>query len=182
MSFESIESRIENRSAIPDALEDRGSSVNLHLPGTVNNKGKEVFILGDINIDFLKYNDNNQTSEYLDMLLDQEFMPLITKATHLTVIKVIKAGICLEDVSDHLPIFCTVANKPSILNDAKYFRDFSHFDSNSFLSDVEAIDFCGLVHDDINQSINDLVDILQRISDKHAPKRRLNNKKETTPK
>ena len=48
------------------------------------------------------------------------------------------------------------------LNDAKYFRDFSHFDSNSFLSDVEAIDFCGLVHDDINQSINDLVDMIQR--------------------
>ena len=30
----------------------------------LNNKGKEVFILGDINIDFLKYNDDNQTSEY----------------------------------------------------------------------------------------------------------------------
>ena len=36
---------------------------------------------------------------------------------------------------------------------------------------------CGLVNDNENQSINDLVDILQRISDKHAPKRRLNNKK-----
>ena len=34
LSFESIESRIETRSAIPDAREDRGSSVNLHLPGT----------------------------------------------------------------------------------------------------------------------------------------------------
>ena len=89
--------------------------------------------------------------------------------------KVIKAGICLADVSDHLPIFCTVANKPSILNDAKYFHDFSHFDSDSFLSDVEAIDFCGLVNEDVNQSINDLVqlvDILQRIPDKHAPAKR----------
>ena len=70
-----------------------------------------------------------------------------------------------------------MANKPSILNDAKYFRDFCHFDSDSFLSDVEAIDFCGLVNEDVNQSINDLADILQRISDKHAPKRGLNDKK-----
>ena len=50
----------------------------------LNNKGKEVFILGDINVDFLKYNDDNQTSEYLDMLIDHVFMPLVTKATHLT--------------------------------------------------------------------------------------------------
>ena len=49
----------------------------------LNNKGKEVFILGDINVDFLKYNDDHQTSEYLDMLLDQGFLPLITKATRL---------------------------------------------------------------------------------------------------
>ena len=49
----------------------------------LNNKGKEVFILGDINVDFLKYNDDNQTSEYLDMLLDQGFMQLNTKATRL---------------------------------------------------------------------------------------------------
>ena len=50
----------------------------------LNNKGKEVCILGDIDVDFLKYNDENQTSaEYLDMLLDQGFMPLITKATRL---------------------------------------------------------------------------------------------------
>jgi len=44
-------------------------------------KGHEVFVLGDININFLKYNDDNYTSDYLDMLLDLSFMPLITKAT-----------------------------------------------------------------------------------------------------
>ena len=70
-----------------------------------------------------------------------------------------------------------MANKPSVLNDVKYFRAFSHFDSDLFLSDVEAIDFCGLVNEDVNESINDLADILQRISDKHAPKRGLNDKK-----
>jgi len=50
---------------------------------TLNSKGKEVLILGDVNIDFLKYKDM-QTSEYLDMLFDLGFMPVITKATRLT--------------------------------------------------------------------------------------------------
>ena len=34
----------------------------------LNNYGREIFILGDINIDFLKYNNDNQTSEYLDIV------------------------------------------------------------------------------------------------------------------
>ena len=96
----------------------------------LNNKGKGVFILGDINIDFLKYNNDNQTSEYLDMLLDQGFARLITKATSLTdhtstlidhiyTNAVIETGICLADLSDHLPILCTVANKPFTTNETK---------------------------------------------------------------
>ena len=50
----------------------------------LNNKGKEVFVLGDININLLNYNRDNQTSDYLDMLLDLGYMPLITKATCVT--------------------------------------------------------------------------------------------------
>lgn len=51
----------------------------------LNNKRKEVFIVDDINIGFLKYNSDNQTSEYLDIrLLNCGFMMLITKATRLT--------------------------------------------------------------------------------------------------
>lgn len=81
--------------------------------------------------------------------------------------------------SNHLSIFCTVANELPVSNEAKYFRYFSHFDSDSFLRDVEAIEFSGLVNDDVNEStgISNVVDILQKISDKHAPKRSLNSKK-----
>ena len=50
----------------------------------LNNKSKEVFVLGDININFLNYNRDNKTSDYLDMLLDLGYMPLITKATRIT--------------------------------------------------------------------------------------------------
>ena len=46
--------------------------------------------------------------------------------------KVIKAGICLADFSYHLAIFCTGANKLSMLNEADYSLDFFHFDSESF--------------------------------------------------
>ena len=50
----------------------------------LNNKSKEVFVFGDININFLNCNRDNKTSDYLDMLLDLGYMPLITKATRIT--------------------------------------------------------------------------------------------------
>lgn len=50
----------------------------------LNKKSKEVFVLGDININFLNYNRDNKISDYLDMLLDLGYMPLITKAMRIT--------------------------------------------------------------------------------------------------
>lgn len=45
----------------------------------LNTKGHEVLVLGDFNENLLKYNEDKQTSEYLDMLLSLGFMPIITK-------------------------------------------------------------------------------------------------------
>ena len=83
---------------------------------SLNSKGKEVMILGDVNIDFLKYNKDAQISAYLAILFDLGFMAVITKSTRVTdhtsslidhiytntPEKVIKSGICLADISDHL--------------------------------------------------------------------------------
>ena len=81
----------------------------------LNRKGREVLIFGDINENFIRYNDNKQTYEYLDM-------PVIAKATRITdhtsslidhiytntPEKRIKSGICHADISYHLPISCTI--------------------------------------------------------------------------
>ncbi len=37
-----------------------------------------------MNIDFLKYCSDNKTSDYLDMLLNQDYLPIVTKATRIT--------------------------------------------------------------------------------------------------
>lgn len=79
------------------------------------------------------------------MLLDLSFMPLITKATRITnhsstlidhicnnvPEKIIPAGICLADISDHLLIFCLII---------KYIKDFSKFDNEAFLSALAKVD------------------------------------------
>ena len=154
-------------------------------------QAKEVFVLGDININFLNYNRDIQTSDYLDMLLGLGYMPLITKATRITdhtatlidhiytnvPQKTTKAGICLADITDHLPVFCTVANRLPLSQETKHFRDFSHFNKDLFLNDLEAIDFNNLVNEDVNQSMNNVINVLKSLSDKHAPARKLSNNK-----
>ena len=79
----------------------------------------QLYILGDMNIDFLIYNHHAQTEEYLDMLHSNNISPVITKPTRITnhtatLIDHIYtnntnqtiSGIATVDISDHLPTFC----------------------------------------------------------------------------
>lgn len=81
----------------------------------------QLYILGDMNIDFLKYNYHTQTEEYLDMLHSNNISPIITKPTRITNYtatlidhiytnntKQMISGIATIDISDHLPTFCIV--------------------------------------------------------------------------
>ena len=43
-----------------------------------------MLVLGDLNENLLKYNEDKQTSEYLDMFLTLGFEPIITKPTRIT--------------------------------------------------------------------------------------------------
>ena len=115
-----------------------------------------MLVLGDFNENLLKYNEDKQISEYLDMLLS---LPIITKPTRMTdhtvtfidhictntPEKLIKAGICLADISDHLPVFYTMANTLPTNNAPRFFRDRRHFNEEAFHQDLIAVDFKTLI-------------------------------------
>ena len=152
----------------------------------LNTKGHEVLVVGDLNENLLKYNEDKQTSEYLDMLLTLGFMPIITKPTRITdhtatlidhiytnmPEKLMKSGLCLADISDHLPIFCTIANTLPTNNEPRFFRDFRHFNEDAYHQDLLAVDFKTLISNDVNESISTILDNLRAITDRHAPLRK----------
>ena len=96
----------------------------------------QLYILGDMNIDFFKYNHHAQTEEYLDMLHSNNISPVITKPTRITNhtatlidhiytknINQMISGIATVDISDHLPTFC-IADIPLQKQKLKrYYRD-----------------------------------------------------------
>ena len=98
------------------------SDFTLELEGIIKNvseKNQHIYITGDINIDFLKYNDHPKTEEHLDMLYSNNLVPLKTKPTRITnhtatlidhiytnvPIHDTVSGIALVDLSDHFPVF-----------------------------------------------------------------------------
>ena len=104
----------------------------------------KTVIMGDMNIDLLRFGSHTKTADYLDNLFSHGFLPLITKPTRLsnssaTLIDHIytndiynkgHSGIITTDVADHFGMFYLshgkikqVKNKKikiRIISDAKY--------------------------------------------------------------
>ena len=95
----------------------------------INSENKKCIIAGDFNIDGLKINNNESTSNFFNSIVEQAFIPTITLPTRITdhsatlidnifindkVIKsssIISAGNLYHDISDHLPNFILINDK-----------------------------------------------------------------------
>ena len=82
-------------------------------------ENKEIYIMGDMNIDLLKLNEHWKTGEYVENIFTHGFIPLITKPTRITDHSAtlidhiytnrtdtnMTSGIIMTDISDHFGIF-----------------------------------------------------------------------------
>ena len=87
---------------------------------SIKNTKKTIFLCGDFNIDLLKYNNNNSTKYFVAMLFNLGIYPLIDKPSKITESSAtiidniftnelnidITSGLMINDISDHLPVFC----------------------------------------------------------------------------
>ena len=153
----------------------------------------QLYILGDMNIDFLKYNSHALTEEYLDMLHSNNISPIITKPTRITNYTAtlidhiytnntnqIISGIATIDISDHLPTFCIVDIPVQKQKCKRYYRDYSQFDSELYLQDIKAIDW-STIHiesNDLNGIATKTIRTLQLIVNKHAPRKQISKTKQ----
>ena len=81
----------------------------------------DMYVMGDMNIDLLKYHSHQQTERYLNVIYSLDLLPVITKPTRITNhtatlrdliynnnVNRLTPGIVTVDISDHLPVFCMV--------------------------------------------------------------------------
>ena len=111
---------------------------------------KQVFLLGDFNINLLNYNDNQPTDDFLDSIASNYFIPYILHATRITshsktlidntfpnyISHEIISGNITATMSDHLPPFSFVPNILANLFIQKsnvYERDWSKCKQENFI-------------------------------------------------
>ena len=123
----------------------------------LNKQNKIVYLLGDFNIDLLKYEKHLLTTEYINSIFSLSFMPLIHRPTRVTnntasIIDNILSnwhnidfisGILPCDISDHFPIFNIISLKSSPVNftsQYKYIREINELtisNCSSMLSNID---------------------------------------------
>ena len=96
---------------------------------------KDIYILGDFNINLLNYGIHNKTNEFLDTMFSFNLYPLISKPTRIndtkatlidniftnTIEEKKQSGIIYSDLSDHFPVFSIVSGK-TVKYVPKYFK------------------------------------------------------------
>ena len=122
----------------------------------INNENKKAVILGDRNIDLLKYDINNMTNMYLDNIISRCFVPKILRPTRITATSPtlidhiysnirtehFTSGILINDVADHLGIFYSLENtKKSQRPQYQSNRIFSEKNMRKFNAMLEQMDF-----------------------------------------
>ena len=69
-----------------------------------NKKHKNGVIMGDMNVDLLKFESHNKTNDYLDNIFTRGFVPMITKPTRVTMSS---ASLIDHIYTNNLEYYCT---------------------------------------------------------------------------
>src|SRR6218665_2269861 len=97
------------------------------LLNAFNIGNKEVYLLGDYNMDLLKNETHRPSANFIDITSSYHFLPVITRPTRVTTntatlidnlitnrpLKVIHSSILIEDLSDHLPLIMWIDSSPT---------------------------------------------------------------------
>ena len=141
-----------------------------NLIETCNSRNIPTFLLGDFNLDILKYGQNKFATEYIDLLFSHGFIQTITKPTRCSSNSATLIDHCLTNstklthnsciitslLSDHFPIFYTI-NKPSPQKEVKFikYRDFSDENLSSFILNLNSINWTDFFNMDCAQEAYD---------------------------
>ena len=140
----------------------------------ITKEKKECYISGDFNIDLLKYDTNNNSSEFLNSMSSAGFLPSILQPTRITddtstiidniytnnVNQSSLSGNILISFADHLTQFISVQKKTNNHKPYDIFkRDFANFDEQSFKNDVSIQNWNSISLTDANEKLGELRDV-----------------------
>ena len=167
------------------------------LMNSLKKENKQVYMMGDFNIDLTKIENDNCTGEFFDIVTSHLFVPHIILPTRITARSKtlidniysnsenfregISGNITLS-ISDHLAQFLIIPyelNKKNKTNRVIYKRDFKNFDKENFILDFLDVDWnetLQLNKKDPNHSFTAFQERMNILMDKYIPLKRLTKK------
>ena len=163
----------------------------------VSKEQKQIFLLGDFNINLLNYNIHQPTNDFLDSLASNSIIPYILQPTRLTshsktlidnifsniLSSEIISGNLTATISDHLPQFLFAPNilsNPSYNRSNIFERDWSKFNKENFILDYfekNWSDVLQLDQQNVDLSIESFLNNMNSILDSNALFKRVNKYK-----
>ena len=151
---------------------------------------KNCAILGDFNIDLLKYDSHQITDDFINTLGTLFFQPYILQPTRITdhsatlidniffnsIDQHTIAGNLVYDITDHLSNFLIIRNSFSAFTQSNAFiRDYSKFDQTALYNEVKAVDWSETLSSfcDPNSLFNKFHSTISKIVDNHIPLKKL---------
>ena len=179
-----------------DVLDFKNNCLN-QIFEILSKERKQVFPLGDFNINLLSYNYHQPTNDFLDSLASNSFIPCILHPTRITshsktlidnifsnyISHEIISGNITATISDHLPQFSFVRNmlsNPSTQKSNFYERDCSKFKQENFILDYfdkDLVDLFQLDQQNVNLSMDIFLNKMDPMLDTHAPLKKVNKYK-----
>jgi hypothetical protein len=163
----------------PGQQNDLFLDVFLGMLDTINNLNKKSFLVGDFNLDLLKYQQNNQISTFVDNMFASGFLEIISHPTRVAhninnstsslidhiwtndIKESYSGGIITTYISDHFSTFYFFGDtKPRQIPKFITIRKYSEDNINSFKTDLESANF-EAVYD--SQSAQDSYDLFSSI-------------------
>ena len=157
-------------------------------------ENKLIAVMGDFNIDLLKYNDHTASNDFINMMFSYNFQPTILHPTHITDTSStnidnsyvnnstqsnIFAGNILSLLSEHLPQLSILSDdKPDYTTTSHYTYDYKNFDAVKCLADYNEMDTTVLEDGglDLNEKFDNFLLNLHTLVNKHCTKKKLNRK------
>lgn len=151
-----------------------------------NRHNHNIYLMGDFNIDLLKYENCTYSQALLHCTQSFSMLPVLDKPTRVygtsaTLIdniftnnleNSIVGGNIVTDITDHFSQVCMILAQQQLfppLNKTKV-RDYSNFNADKFMTDLCEIDwnntYCS---SDVNKSFSRFYKNINRLINKHAP-------------
>ena len=159
------------------------------ITSKISTENKHAYIMGDFNIDLLKFRTHEKTNDFINSMITKGYLPLITKPTRITAQSATlidhiysnythhnyESGIVISDVADHFGTFY-VSRKTAATEKPKYkfVRQMNQNNIKYFNDLLSSADFSSvLLHDCPNEAYDALIDVYKHSYDVAFPIKRI---------